>query len=182
MKEVDDGVLHAPTSGLRDRMITMLFSIVNTQNYQIHQMEGYLADMGSPRGSQQCCGTQLPTLMDVPTLAAAPSLRDRAWPQMADGRAYGCDFEHTELSVHSFDLVECSLVVLCRLVHDTFSSSADAGNFRVVGPNNRPVGGSGDGGVSPALTLAPGQSIIFDQSEHSNWYSTASDLWATRIN
>ena len=39
MKEVDDGTLNPPSAEMGAHMTTMLYAIVNTQNYQIHQME-----------------------------------------------------------------------------------------------------------------------------------------------
>merc|ERR1740117_545788 len=57
-----------------------------------------------------------------------------------------------------------------KLLHDTFSSSADAGNFKMVGLDGQLIGGVGDATVSPTVRVALGHVLVFDQSEHTNWY------------
>lgn len=57
---------------------TMLFNIVNSQNYQIHQMEGLLSDMGSERGTALC---------DQESLDSSPGRRSSGEGRAIPGRS-----------------------------------------------------------------------------------------------
>eukprot|EP01052_Picozoa_sp_SAG31_P004229 SAG31_NODE_173_length_21354_cov_16.826112_22_plen_664_part_00 len=142
MKEVDDSQLNAPSVEMEEKMVTMLYSIVNSQNYQIHQMEAYLQDMGSPRGSAACPPTANAPL-ESPSLSVPTASRFGTLPH-GDRLSY-------------------------KLVHDTFDTRFHAGNFRVVGHDSSIIG-HGDAMLSPTLRGPLGHDLVLDQSDHSNWY------------
>jgi uncharacterized protein (DUF305 family) len=148
MKEADDKLVQLPRSagGIPwvAELKTMLYSIVNDQNYQIHQMEGYLTDMGSPRGTTTCDGPAARGVAPRLPVAGPEHASASAVPGGGGPRVF-------------------------TMLHELFSA-VDAGHYEVIAPDGARVGGGGAAAVAPTLILEVGATYTFDQSDHTNWF------------
>lgn len=131
----------------------MLYTIVNSQNYQIHQMEAYLADMNNPRGTALC---------DVYEARASPARAMQVGQSelLSDGND------------HSLPTAPQNLQDRLLYVRHQLFSNANAGHFVIVDTQELTQISSPDdaGDVAPTLVVAMGESYTFDQSHHTNWF------------
>ena len=131
----------------------MLHNIVNSQNYQIHQMEAYLSDLNNPRGTALC---------DVNELRASPARAVRV----------GASAQPLNGNDPSLPTAPQNLQDRLLYVRHQLFSNADAGHFIILDTRESSQISSPDDAedVAPTLMVVLGESYSFDQSHHTNWF------------